>query len=180
MMDDSSESGSVSTLNGGREAEVARKKRKGAKKESKKSSKKSKKKHNRKEKKKKGREEQKKERKEKTAQKKERKKECIERNDDSKDNSEKLEVPDSQNSVKKQRRLAMVPMRREEYEAQQSVVREILDLETGRMRLVKGSGEIIERIVSKEEHARINAKSTLCDGSSFMTAAISIARYQQR
>ena len=42
----------------------------------------------------------------------------------------------------------MVPMTREQYEAEQSKVREVYDPESGRTRLVRGSGEIIERIVA--------------------------------
>ncbi|KAJ3088724.1 hypothetical protein HK102_008088 [Quaeritorhiza haematococci] len=62
-------------------------------------------------------------------------------------------------------RQAKAPMTREQYEAEQSVVREVFDPMTGRMRLVKGSGEIIERIVSKDEHKRINRLATRGDGS---------------
>uniref|UniRef100_A0A7S4J1R6 ADP-ribosylation factor-like protein 6-interacting protein 4 n=1 Tax=Odontella aurita TaxID=265563 RepID=A0A7S4J1R6_9STRA len=62
---------------------------------------------------------------------------------------------------------SMVPMSREEYEAQRSVIREVYDPDTGRMRLVRGDGEIIERIVSREDHARINRLATAGDGRSF-------------
>ena len=55
----------------------------------------------------------------------------------------------------------------EAYQAQQAVVREVYDEETGRMRLVKGTGEIIERIVSKEEQRAINRQATEGDGRSF-------------
>lgn len=61
----------------------------------------------------------------------------------------------------------MVPMTREQYEQQQSVIREVYDAETGRYRLVRGTGEIIERIVSKDAHAAINRQATLGDGASF-------------
>jgi hypothetical protein len=61
----------------------------------------------------------------------------------------------------------MVPMSREQYEAQQAVVREVYDEETGRMRLVRGTGEIIERIVSRSDHERINQQATRGDGSSY-------------
>jgi hypothetical protein len=40
--------------------------------------------------------------------------------------------------------------------AQQAVTREVYDEETGRYRLVRGTGEIVERIVSKSDHERIN------------------------
>jgi hypothetical protein len=61
----------------------------------------------------------------------------------------------------------MVPMSREQYEAQQSQIREVYDPESGRHRLVRGAGEIIERIVSRADHAAINKQATQGDGSSF-------------
>ncbi|EDV22645.1 uncharacterized protein TRIADDRAFT_59110 [Trichoplax adhaerens] len=48
------------------------------------------------------------------------------------------------------------PMTKEEWDKQQSVIRRVYDPETGRNRLIKGSGEILEEIVSKEQHQRIN------------------------
>lgn len=68
---------------------------------------------------------------------------------------------------------SMVPMRREEYEAEQSNVREVYDPESGRLRLVRGSGEIIERIVSRDQHDRINKVATASDGLSFSKAVSS-------
>lgn len=65
------------------------------------------------------------------------------------------------------RRQAMVPMSREQHEAEQSIVREVYDEESGRYRLVRGSGEIIERIVSRDDHLRINQRATRGDGASF-------------
>jgi len=62
----------------------------------------------------------------------------------------------------------MMPMSREEHEAKQSIVREVYDPETGRTRLVRGDGEIIERIVSRDQHAAINRQATRGDGASFM------------
>lgn len=61
----------------------------------------------------------------------------------------------------------MVPMTREEYEKQQNTVREVFDPESGRYRLVRGTGEIIERIVSRSDHERINKTATRGDGLSF-------------
>ncbi|KAK3514480.1 hypothetical protein QTP70_018681 [Hemibagrus guttatus] len=48
------------------------------------------------------------------------------------------------------------PLTKEEYEARQSVIRRVVDPETGRTRLVRGDGEILEEIVSKEKHKEIN------------------------
>lgn len=61
----------------------------------------------------------------------------------------------------------MMPMSREEYEAEQSQIREVYDPESGRTRLVRGRGEIIERIVSRETHQTINQQATRGDGASF-------------
>ena len=62
----------------------------------------------------------------------------------------------------------MMPMSLEEHQARQSIVREVYDPETGRTRLVRGDGEIIERIVSRDEHAAINRQATRGDGASFI------------
>lgn len=61
------------------------------------------------------------------------------------------------------------PMTKEEWEKQQSVVRRVYDPETGRTRLVKGDGEILEEIVSKERHKEINKQATQGDGHSYAT-----------
>jgi Nuclear RNA-splicing-associated protein len=74
----------------------------------------------------------------------------------------------------------MVPMSREQYEAEQSQVREVYDPETGRMRLVRGSGEIIERIVSKVAHQHINRQATRGDGESFFSRSIHQASVSRR
>ncbi|XP_019741087.1 ADP-ribosylation factor-like protein 6-interacting protein 4, partial [Hippocampus comes] len=59
------------------------------------------------------------------------------------------------------------PLTKEEYDARQSVIRRVVDPETGRTRLVRGEGEIIEEIVSREKHKDINKQATKGDGSSF-------------
>lgn len=59
------------------------------------------------------------------------------------------------------------PMTKEEYEARQSVIRRVLDPETGRTRLIRGDGEILEEIVSKDRHKEINKKATKGDGDAF-------------
>ena len=62
------------------------------------------------------------------------------------------------------RRAAMAPMRPEEarmrHEEALANVREEFDASTGRMRLVRGTGEIIERIVSKTEQTAIRDRAT--------------------
>lgn len=56
------------------------------------------------------------------------------------------------------------PMTKAEWEKQQSIVRRVHDPSTGRDRLVKGDGEILEEIVTKDRHKQINKKATLSDG----------------
>ena len=62
------------------------------------------------------------------------------------------------------RRAAMAPMRPEEarmrHEEALANVREEFDASTGRTRLVRGNGEIIERIVSKTEQTAIRDRAT--------------------
>ena len=61
----------------------------------------------------------------------------------------------------------MRPMTQAEWEARQSVVRRVYDEETGRSRLVKGDGEILEEIVSRKQHMEINRRATKGDGATF-------------
>ena len=77
------------------------------------------------------------------------------------------ETQKQEHEQKAARAAKMVPMTREQYELQQSIVREVHDPDTGRARLVRGTGEIIERIVRREEHALINRIATSSDGRSF-------------
>jgi hypothetical protein len=60
------------------------------------------------------------------------------------------------------------PMTQSEYSKLQSQIREVIDPHTGRVRHVRGTGEIIERIVSREEHLRLNRNATAGDGSGFV------------
>ncbi|KAM3959790.1 uncharacterized protein ACR2FA_006212 [Aphomia sociella] len=62
---------------------------------------------------------------------------------------------------------AMAPMTKEEWEQRQSVVRRVLDEETGRHRLIKGDGEVLEEIVSRDRHKQINKQATRADGDFF-------------
>ena len=62
---------------------------------------------------------------------------------------------------------AMTPMTKEQYDEKQSVIRRVYDEDTGRMRLVKGDGEIIEEIVSASRQKEINKMATRGDGDSF-------------
>ncbi|POG79287.1 nuclear RNA-splicing-associated protein-domain-containing protein [Rhizophagus irregularis DAOM 181602=DAOM 197198] len=70
----------------------------------------------------------------------------------------------------------MMPQTRKEYEAEQSVIREVVDPVDGRVRLIRGSGEVIERIVSKEEHKRINRQATMGDSLTYQKNWMKYAR----
>eukprot|EP00804_Cyclotella_cryptica_P007569 CCRYP_010648-RA/>CCRYP_010648-RA protein AED:0.45 eAED:0.45 QI:0/-1/0/1/-1/1/1/0/248 len=59
------------------------------------------------------------------------------------------------------------PMTQQQYLELQSQIREVLDPHTGRTRWMRGTGEIVERIVSREEHSRLNQSATLGDGRGF-------------
>ncbi|KAJ3073499.1 ADP-ribosylation factor-like protein 6-interacting protein 4 [Podochytrium sp. JEL0797] len=70
----------------------------------------------------------------------------------------------------------MIPQRPEEYVKEQAQVRRVLDPMTGRTRLVKGTGEIIEEIVSKKQHLEINRQATKGDGSAYASILHSLAK----
>lgn len=55
----------------------------------------------------------------------------------------------------------------EEYQQRQNRIRREVDPVTGRSRLIKGDGEILEEIVSKERHKIINKEATKGDGDFF-------------
>ena len=90
------------------------------------------------------------------------------------------EGPEGQEQ-KKQKKKTMAPMSLEqywetdEYEATQRIRHE-LDPDTGRMRLIKGSGEVLEEIVSRSRQQEINAAATRADGQSFMAMAAKRSR----
>lgn len=71
----------------------------------------------------------------------------------------------------KSRIQAMKPMTKEEWDARQSVIRKVVDPETGRTRLIKGDGEVLEEIVTKERHREINKQATRGDGLAFQMRA---------
>ncbi|CAG9135588.1 unnamed protein product [Plutella xylostella] len=67
---------------------------------------------------------------------------------------------------------AMAPMTKEEWEKRQSIVRRVLDEETGRYRLIKGDGEVLEEIVSRDRHKEINRQATQADGQYFQSQTV--------
>ncbi|KAI8575479.1 hypothetical protein K450DRAFT_303530 [Umbelopsis ramanniana AG] len=72
---------------------------------------------------------------------------------------------------------AMVPQTKADHDKEQNIVRKVVDPLTGRtrspLRLVKGSGEIIEEVVSKDKQREINRMATLKDGLSYEAAHLS-------
>eukprot|EP00126_Sphaerothecum_destruens_P013898 Sdes_comp23795_c0_seq1m21951 len=84
-------------------------------------------------------------------------------------------VPDTKNALKSQpetnaaekKKIPMIPQCFEDYQKQQSQISQIYDEESGRYRLIRGTGEIIESIVSKSQHRAINQHSTYFDGQGF-------------
>ena len=69
--------------------------------------------------------------------------------------------------AKEARRRAMTPMTQAEYQEHRSRITEVYDEASGRYRLVRGDGEILERIVSRQQHEQINRSATQSDGTSF-------------
>ncbi|XP_054290568.1 ADP-ribosylation factor-like protein 6-interacting protein 4 [Macrosteles quadrilineatus] len=63
----------------------------------------------------------------------------------------------------------MAPLSKEEWEKKQNTIKRVFDKTTGRSRLIRGDGEIIEEIVSKERHQAINRQATQGDGDFFQT-----------
>ncbi|XP_077286119.1 uncharacterized protein LOC143911209 [Arctopsyche grandis] len=64
---------------------------------------------------------------------------------------------------------AMAPMTKEEWEKRQAVVRRVLDEESGRYRLIKGDGEVLEEIVPQKRHKEINKQASQADGAYFQS-----------
>ena len=62
------------------------------------------------------------------------------------------------------------PMSKEDWEKRQSAVRRVFDPDTGRHRLIRGDGEILEEIVSQSRQKQINETATKGDGNSFQVA----------
>ena len=78
-----------------------------------------------------------------------------------------LEYPDNSEAAAAAARRSMAPMTQAEWEQRRSVVRRVLDPDTGRHRLVKGDGEILEEIVSYRRHREIREMATRMDGAAF-------------
>ncbi|KAL7727798.1 hypothetical protein ACLKA6_019738 [Drosophila palustris] len=67
----------------------------------------------------------------------------------------------------------------EEYQRRQSQIRREVDPVTGRTRLIKGDSEILEEIVSKNQHRSINKKATSGDGEYYESQSQSLAKRQK-
>lgn len=59
------------------------------------------------------------------------------------------------------------PMTQAQYQQLHSQIHEVIDPHTGRTRWQRGTGEIVERIVSREQHMNLNLCATRGDGASF-------------
>lgn len=70
---------------------------------------------------------------------------------------------------KEKKRDVRTPMTKEDYEKKRSVIRTVYDADTGRMRRVRATGEIVDSIVTREQHRQINKKSTLMDGLTYQS-----------
>uniref|UniRef100_A0A6M2DGT4 ADP-ribosylation factor-like protein 6-interacting protein 4 n=1 Tax=Xenopsylla cheopis TaxID=163159 RepID=A0A6M2DGT4_XENCH len=66
----------------------------------------------------------------------------------------------------------MRPQTQEEWEKSQNKIKKVLDPETGRYRLIKGDGEVLEEIVSRAQHKEINKKATAFDGEYFESKTV--------
>lgn len=78
------------------------------------------------------------------------------------------------------RRRQQGPMSRAEYEQRQSQIREVYDPQSGRTRLIRGDGEVIERLVSRDMHHHINQLATRGDGTSFARSVMDKATSKSR
>jgi len=63
----------------------------------------------------------------------------------------------------------MAPMTKDEWDKRQSVVKRVYDESSGRHRLIKGDGEVIDEIVSRDRHKAINQQATKGDGDFFQS-----------
>ncbi|KAH6582343.1 hypothetical protein BASA60_001983 [Batrachochytrium salamandrivorans] len=66
------------------------------------------------------------------------------------------------------KRPCLIPQSQKEYLAEQSVLRKVYDADSGRTRLIRGSGEVVEEIVTRDQQRFINATSTASDGAMFI------------
>merc|ERR1712098_557652 len=89
--------------------------------------------------------------------------------DDESPKKKKKKKTKKKNKDMAEERRRRAPMTKEEWDKQQSVIRREYDEDTGRVRLVKGRGEILEEIVSRDRQKEINRQATLADGNSFQT-----------
>jgi len=67
---------------------------------------------------------------------------------------------------------ARAPQTKEDYDKKQSHIRRVVDPESGRTRLIKGDGEILEEIVTRDRHKSINKKATHADGEFFKSRTV--------
>ncbi|XP_067617490.1 ADP-ribosylation factor-like protein 6-interacting protein 4 [Eurosta solidaginis] len=68
------------------------------------------------------------------------------------------------------------PVTPEEYHQRQNQMRRVVDSSTGRVRLIRGDGEVMEEIVTKEQHTKINNLATKTDGEIFQKNTVGIIK----
>ncbi|XP_018021877.1 ADP-ribosylation factor-like protein 6-interacting protein 4 isoform X2 [Hyalella azteca] len=59
------------------------------------------------------------------------------------------------------------PLTKAQWEEQQNKLCRVLDPDTGRMRLIRGTGEVVEECVSRRRAVAINKQATRGDGDAF-------------
>jgi hypothetical protein len=69
----------------------------------------------------------------------------------------------------------MAPMSKADYDKQQATIRQVYDAASGRVRLIRGTGEIIESLVSRTEHEAINQRATRGDGAFYSSSVLHAA-----
>jgi len=87
--------------------------------------------------------------------------------DENSSSNEDIPGPSIPKDFKTEQTKVPAPMTKEQWEEKRNVIRKVYDEETGRQRLVRGDGEILEEIVSKKRHAEINKQATAGDGNFF-------------
>jgi Nuclear RNA-splicing-associated protein len=76
-----------------------------------------------------------------------------------------------------------VPLTREQYEREQRQLHDTIErivLPDGRVRMVRGTGEVVETLVTKSQHAALNQQATRGDAADFFAQSIHAAAAAKR
>ncbi|CAD5121030.1 DgyrCDS9571 [Dimorphilus gyrociliatus] len=90
---------------------------------------------------------------------------------DEKERDSSPDAPKAASETKETPKNFMRPMTYDEWKKKSQEIRREFDPESGRIRLIRGEGEIIEEIVSKKRQMEINRNSTLADGEFYAKTA---------